>query len=75
MKIVFTEDAWENCIYWQSRDRKTRKRINLLIKNILRGDEANGGLGKPELLKGETRRVRFPPYRSRAPARLQSGRQ
>jgi toxin YoeB len=53
MKVVFTEDAWDDYLYWQGQDRKTLKRINLLSKDILRGDEGNGGLGKPELLKGD----------------------
>jgi toxin YoeB len=53
VKIVFTEEAWDDYTYWQGQDRKTLKRINLLIKDILRGDEDNGGLGKPELLKGD----------------------
>lgn len=53
MKIVFTEEAWESYTYWQGQDRKTLKRINLLIKDVLRGDDGTGGLGKPELLKGD----------------------
>ncbi len=53
MKLVWTIDAWDDYLYWQTQDRKTLKRINLLIKDILRGDEGNGGLGKPELLKGD----------------------
>ena len=47
MKIVFTEEAWDDYTYWQGQDRKTLKRINLLIKDVIRGDEGNGGLGKP----------------------------
>lgn len=53
MKLVWTIDAWDDYLYWQTQDRKTLKRINLLINDILRGDVGNGGLGKPELLKGD----------------------
>lgn len=48
-KMVFTERAWEEYIYWQTQDRKTLKRINLLLKNIERGNF--DGTGKPEPLK------------------------
>ena len=42
--LVFTERAWEEYLNWQVEDKKTLKRINLLLKDILR----NGfqGLGK-----------------------------
>lgn len=42
--------AWEDYLYWQAKDKKTLKRINLLLQDI----ERNGysGIGKPEPLKG-----------------------
>lgn len=43
-------DAWNDYIYWQTQDRKTLKRINLLIKDIRR--DPFEGIGKPEPLKG-----------------------
>ena len=43
-------DAWNDYVYWQTQDRKTLKRINLLIKDISRSPF--DGLGKPEPLKG-----------------------
>ena len=48
--ILFTVDAFEDYKYWENEDRKTLKRVNLLIEDILR----NGyeGIGKPEMLKG-----------------------
>lgn len=48
-KVIFTERAWEEYLYWQSQDKKTLKRINLLLKDI----DRNGfeGIGKPEPLK------------------------
>ena len=36
MKILWEERAWEEYCYWQTQDKKTLKRINLLIKEILK---------------------------------------
>lgn len=47
--IAFTDDAWQDYLYWQGQDKKTLKRINLLIKDIQR--EPFSGIGKPEPLK------------------------
>lgn len=51
MKKVWFDEAWEDCLYWQTQDRKTRKRINALLKDIERSNF--DGIGKPEPLKGE----------------------
>ncbi len=51
MIISWTEIAWDQYLYWQSQDRKTLKRINELIKDILRSPFS--GIGKPEPLKFE----------------------
>ena len=48
--IVFTPNAWEDYLYWQTEDRKTLKRINKLLNDIIR--HGNEGIGKPEPLKG-----------------------
>lgn len=47
---VWDDYAREDYLYWQSKDKKTLKRINLLIKDI----DRNGydGIGKPEALTG-----------------------
>ena len=52
-KFLFTEDAWEDYLYWQTQDKKTLKRINQLLQDI----ERNGynGIGKPEPLRGDLR--------------------
>ena len=34
MKLVFDEDAWEQYLYWQSRDPDILLRINTLIREI-----------------------------------------
>lgn len=49
MLITFSENAWEDYIYWQNMDKKMIKKINSLIKEIKR--QPFEGLGKPEPLK------------------------
>ena len=49
MKLVFAEKAWEDYLYWQQTDKKILRRINALIKEIIRVPFA--GTGKPEPLK------------------------
>lgn len=49
MNVSFTENAWEDYLYWQKTDKKIVKRINEMIKDIKRNPFE--GLGKPESLK------------------------
>ena len=49
MKLIFSDNAWEDYLYWQKIDTKTLKRINALIKDITR--QPFKGLGDPEPLK------------------------
>ena len=49
MKLIFSENAWEDYLYWQRRDKKILKRINDLIKDIQRNKYK--GIGKPEQLR------------------------
>lgn len=49
MILSWAEHAWEDYLYWQSVDKKTLKRINLLIKEIVR--HPFEGIGDPEPLK------------------------
>ena len=51
MNKTWSDEAWEDYIGWQSEDRKTLKRINLLLKDVER--HPFEGVGKPEPLKGE----------------------
>ena len=46
-KLLFSDDAWEDYLYWQSQDKKTLKRINSLVKDIERN--GNEGIGAPAL--------------------------
>ena len=49
-RIVFVPDGWNMYLYWQGQDKKTLKRINLLIEAARR--EPFDGIGKPEPLLG-----------------------
>ncbi len=49
MKLQFSENAWEDYLYWQGTDKSILKRINVLIKEIQRSPFE--GIGKPEPLK------------------------
>ena len=50
MKKIWFDEAWEDYTYWQTQDKKTLKRINLLLQDIDRNGHL--GIGKPEPLKG-----------------------
>ena len=39
---IWSDDAWEDYLYWQTQDRKTLKRINALIKDIERSGVMQG---------------------------------
>ncbi|MDR2924151.1 MAG: Txe/YoeB family addiction module toxin [Treponema sp.] len=49
MQKLWTDEAWDDYLYWQTNDKKTLKRINQLIKDIERN--GNTGIGKPEQLR------------------------
>jgi toxin YoeB len=51
MRLVFTDSAWNDYLWFQANDRKLLKRINLLIKDCQR--DPYDGLGKPERLKAD----------------------
>lgn len=48
-RLTWTAAAWEDYVWWQGQDRKTLKRINLLIGDALR--HPFEGVGKPEPLR------------------------
>jgi toxin YoeB len=57
-RLIFAESAWKDYLYWQEKDKKMLKRVNLLLRDIARN--GNDGLGKPERLKhreGWSRRI------------------
>jgi toxin YoeB len=49
VKLIFSEHAWDDYLYWQKTDPKVVARINHLIQEIRR--EPFRGIGKPEPLK------------------------
>ena len=50
MRKLWEDKAWEEYLQWQTKDKKTLKRINKLLQDI----DRNGynGIGKPEPLSG-----------------------
>ncbi|HSQ94766.1 MAG TPA: Txe/YoeB family addiction module toxin [Croceibacterium sp.] len=51
MKRQFSDQAWEDYLYWAEVDGKTHQRLNDLIKECCRTPFK--GIGKPEPLKGD----------------------
>jgi len=49
VKLIFSEHAWNDYLYWQKTDKKILKRINAVVKDIQRSPF--DGIGKPEPLK------------------------
>lgn len=44
--LTFDKDAWDEYLYWQEKDKKICKRINQLLKSIVR-DGVMQGRGNP----------------------------
>ncbi len=64
-KLVFTERAWKEYLYWQEQSGRMIKRINAILKDIERN--GNDGIGKPEPLRYQDglwsrRNRRLPPF-------------
>lgn len=49
MKLIWSENAWDDYLYWQAQDKEILKRINTLIKDAKRNPFE--GLGDPGPLK------------------------
>ncbi len=49
MKLIFSENGWDDYLCWQKADKKTLNRINELIRDIKRNKYQ--GIGKPEPLR------------------------
>ena len=49
MRLVFTDHGWEDYQHWATNDRRTLKRLNRLIEDMLRSPFE--GVGKPEPLQ------------------------
>jgi toxin YoeB len=46
---LWTDQGWEDYLYWQTQDRRTLNKINKIINDIVRN--GNTGIGKPEPLR------------------------
>jgi toxin YoeB len=52
MKLLWSQSAWEDYLYWQQQsDQDILRRINQLVSDIQR--QRFGGIGKPEPLRGD----------------------
>ena len=60
MKLIFSQHAWDDYLYWQRTDQKIIQRIDRLIKECQRA--AFEGVGKPEPLKHGMARYWFPTH-------------
>ena len=49
MKLIFSDNAWDDYIFWKKTDKKIIRRINTLIKDTKRNQFED--IGKPEPLK------------------------
>ena len=49
MKLIFADEAWEDCLVRQKQERRMVDRINKLIRETQ--PEPFAGVGKPEPLK------------------------
>ncbi|HGS4862513.1 Txe/YoeB family addiction module toxin [Vibrio cholerae] len=47
--LSWTDESWDDYLYWQTQDKKTLKRINKIINDVKRSPFE--GIGKPEPLK------------------------
>ena len=50
MKVQFSENGWEQFMFWLEQDKKTLKKIKKLLADISRNGYS--GMGHPEALKG-----------------------
>ncbi|PZQ15895.1 MAG: Txe/YoeB family addiction module toxin [Ancylobacter novellus] len=51
MRLLFSERAWADYLYWQAHDAEMVAKVNILIKDARRSPFSV--LGKPEPLKNE----------------------
>jgi toxin YoeB len=49
LKKIWSEQSWDDYLYWQTQNKSILKKINQLIKGIEKNPFV--GLGKPEPLK------------------------
>lgn len=49
MKLIFSDEAWDDYLHWPQQDKRLVRRINELIEATKR--DPFSGIGKPEPLK------------------------
>jgi toxin YoeB len=49
VKLIFSDNAWEDYLYWKKTEKKILRRINTLINETKQNPFE--GIGKPEPLK------------------------
>ena len=49
LRLVFTDEGWDDYQHWVASDRAVLKRVNALITDARR--DPTSGIGKPELLR------------------------
>ncbi len=49
MNISFAKEGWEDYLHWQTEDKKILKKVNALLKEMIRSPFE--GTGNPEALK------------------------
>ena len=49
MTLIWSDQAWEEYLWWQVHDRKVLRRVNLPLRDIQRS--GHEGIGKPEALR------------------------
>ena len=52
MRKTWTDQGWDDYLYWQTQDKKTLRKVNELVRDIERNGVASG-IGKPESLKND----------------------
>ena len=48
-RLAWTNAAWNDHLYWQGQDKRTLRRINKLISDVVRSPFE--GIGRPEALR------------------------
>jgi len=51
LKLLWTDQGWDDYTYWQGADLKILKRVNEVIRDARRNPFQ--GIGKPEPLRGD----------------------
>jgi len=51
VRLVFSNDAWDDYLHWKQTDTQLLRRVNSLISDTIRGPF--DGIGKPEALRGD----------------------